>query len=140
LKLVKVTKRLIRQGRACDCYFCPVAEALQHATKDEEASVVSRDWQLYLHVWGRYMLAPFEVTAFVHAYDDLNPSGPVDPWDRRLGYMPAVPKILPKELSPFMFEIPDMNDPEWQEECHQCEQLFDAKELDDEGYCLECKD
>jgi hypothetical protein len=115
---VNVTAKDIKAGEAAECYRCPVAIALQRATKDREARVVSVDWRLYLVVWCRYIAAPVEVRDFVIDFDHRSEDD-------------SPPK-------PFRFTLPPLADEPWEEECYGCEELFSPNELDDEGYCKEC--
>jgi hypothetical protein len=130
---IRVTTQDIRRGVACDCFNCPVAEALQRATKDRESRIVSHDWNLMIVVNGRWLLADDAVADFVHAFDDLSPR-------RNEAHRPELPKRLPPNIRPFTFTIPPLDDPEWQEECYGCEELFAPAELDDQGYCTNCRD
>lgn len=113
---VSVTADDIAAGVARDCVACPVALAVGRATGDDHASIHERDWTLRVEVWGRSIVAPYEVRMFVNAFD---------------GHLERKPK-------PFEFELPDDGDPEWEETCYKCEELCDPSELDDEGVCSEC--
>lgn len=126
---VSVTAEDIAEGVAGDCHSCPVARALIRATKDTEPMVYEHDWSLYLKVWSRSIQAPQKVRDFVNAFDGQPRTidGLIDTDD---------PDYTPME--PFGFTLPDQDDPEWQESCCNCGDLFDASELDDEGYCEDC--
>lgn len=112
---VAVLQSDIDDGVRHSCHSCPVANALTRATGDREARVSSFDWQLCLTVWGRTIPAPWEVVEFVHNFDDGN------------------------RVKRFGFELPDQSDPEWKEACSNCGDLFDSPQLDDEGFCEECR-
>jgi hypothetical protein len=128
---VRVTAEHIRTGLAGDCLRCAVALALDAATGDDECMVAEKDWTFHLCVWGRWIVAPPEVRRFVDAIDGL---------DREEDERPILPeKLEGSDLAPFAFTLPPLTDPEWQEECYGCEQLFDANELDEEGFCPECR-
>jgi hypothetical protein len=126
---VSVTAQDIAAGVGGDCLLCPVAIALARDTGDAEAIVFEKDWTLRLQVWGRSIVAPSEVRQFVRAFDDQprKDDGRLD--DKDKDYDPPVP---------FAFELPDQGDPEWEESCYRCEELFDPAELDDEGVCESC--
>lgn len=126
---VRVTKAHIANGEAGDCFKCAVALALAKATGDDEANVYENDWTMYLHVWSRHIVAPYEVRQFVYDFDGQprREDGRIDLDDEQC----EPPK-------PFAFTLPPLSDPEWQERCYQCEELFDPSELDDEGVCKAC--
>lgn len=126
----RITAKDIASGVAGNCHSCPVAISLDRATGDTEAMVYERDWQMHLRVHGRVILAPYEVAKFVRDFDDMprTDDGRIDTTAEAYGDRPK----------PFAFILPSLDDPEWKEECYGCEQLFDASELDDEGYCGEC--
>lgn len=127
---VHVGAKDIRAAEAGDCFRCAVARAMQRATGDSEARVVEADWQLRLVVWGRLIVAPDDVRAFVRELDGL---------PRTRKNRPRLPKKLVEPVAPFTFELPAWSDPEWEEECQGCEQLFAPGDLDDDGYCEECR-
>lgn len=128
---VSVTAAHIAAGKAGDCSRCPVALALTEATGDTEASVSEVEWELRINVHGRTILPPGEVRQFVRDFDDQ----PRREDDRTLDT--AHKDYRPPE--PFEFELPALDDPEWQEHCYCCEEIFDVAELDDEGVCEECR-
>jgi hypothetical protein len=126
---VEVTAGDIAAGEGGDCFRCAAALALQRATGDDHANVYERDCVLYVEAWSRHLVAPYELKKFVWDFDDLPrcPDGTPDTAD---------PEYLAP--APFGVELPDQSDPEWQEQCYGCEDLFDAAELDDEGRCASC--
>jgi hypothetical protein len=127
---VSVTAQDIRHGVAGCGFNCAIARALQRATEDDHAHVMSHDWQLRVFVWSHSVPAPWEVISFVHAFDDL---------PRRKDGRPKLPRRLTgTDLAPFSFEIPALDSNGWLENCYGCEQLFEVAELDGEGYCAEC--
>jgi hypothetical protein len=127
---VKVTADDIAAGVAGDCARCPVALALVRSTGDNEVLIYERDWELWIEVWGRHILAPHNVREFIRAFDrqPRTDDGHLD--TDQLGCIPP---------GPFKFELPDIQDPKWQERCYYCEELFDPEELDDEGVCDDCR-
>lgn len=128
--VVAVTEEDIRGSEAGDCFRCAVAKSLHRCTGDDHANVYERDWIMYLEVWSRHIVAPIEVREFVENFDAQ---------PRQAGSKsPRLPALLPEEVGPFTFELPPQTDPEWQERCTDCEELFASAELDDEGYCPEC--
>lgn len=128
---VEVTEADIRAGVAESCKNCPVAIATARAT-GEECMVYSRDHVLHLLVAHLNIEAPHSVRRFVRHFDDLGMMAEDE--------SSVVPAVLPEDVQPFAFEIPDLKDPEWKDSCYRCEELFEASELDDEGYCKECLD
>jgi hypothetical protein len=130
--IIEVTEADIREGCACDCDSCPVALAVGRATK-EDGRVFSLDYELRLGIGPFSIPAPWPVRKFVMAFDDM---GRV--CDREQEKLP-LPKQLPTDLAPFSFEVPDRDSPEWMEQCYDCEELFATDELDDEGYCADCR-
>ncbi len=126
---INVTHEDIRHGKAGDCFNCAVALALWRVTEDDHAQVFEADYLLRLECWSRSIVAPWEVTQFVGAFDSL---------ERDDNGQVIFPDEMPDELQPFTFEIPDGNDPEWDEECPGCQRFIKADEQDDEGYCAEC--
>jgi hypothetical protein len=128
---VNVTVADIRAGIADNCHLCPIALALHRATKDDHARVSQLDYDLGIYVWAGVIPAPYQVRRFVMAFDDLH---------HRNAGKPKLPKRLKgTDFEPFSFEIPDIDSPEWKEECCECEHPFDRSELDDEGRCEECR-
>lgn len=127
---VEVTEHDILHGVAGNCFRCAVSLALQRATGDDEANVYEMDWLTWLHVHGRDILAPGEVRQWIWAYDglDRDDKGRIDVTNRRA-----------KLPEPITFDLPELDDPEWQERCYHCEALFPRDELDDEGVCAECR-
>lgn len=128
---VTVSEKLIREGIAGSCHRCPVVMAIIEAVGDSscEPMVVERDWSFRLCVWGRYLLAPCEVRQFVYALDSLG---------RKKNGAAKLPRKLTGDLAPFTFTLPSITDPEWEEACYGCEELFDPSDLDGEGMCPEC--
>lgn len=116
------------KGEAGNCFRCAVALAIQRATGDGHANVYEREWAMYLEVHGRHIVAPQRVRQFLYAFDAL------DREDKR----GRLPRVLPDELKCFTFTLPSLGDPEWKEQCCECESLVSASELDDEGACREC--
>lgn len=114
---VNVTARDLRIGRACDCFECPVALALQRATGDNEAQVNNTlDGDVWLEAWGRMIEAPPKVRLAVRAVDHGLRGG----------------------VTPFRFTLPAITDPRWKEECQECGEICEQGELDDNGCCAEC--
>lgn len=128
--VVHVTDSHIRAAIPGDCLRCAVALALDDATDDKECMIVEKEWTLYLVVWGRYLVAPERVRRFVSEYDGL---------ERMESGCARLPRELQPEVAPFDFELPPINDPAWEESCYRCEELFSPTELDDEGYCEDCR-
>ncbi|MCI0462473.1 MAG: hypothetical protein L0Z62_36445 [Gemmataceae bacterium] len=129
---VRVLARHIRAGVAGNCFRCAIALGLQEATGDNEAHVYERDWNMYLEVHSRHIVAPVEVRIFVWTVDSL---------DRREDGRPKLPRRLAgTDFAPFAFDLPAWDSPEWQEECYVCEGLCAPADLDDEGCCEECRD
>lgn len=126
--IVRVLDSHIRESECRECFRCAVARALQDATCDREAHVYTDDGIVKIRVWSQSALAPWEVAQFVHNYDAL----------AAYGETPHLPAMLPPELEPFSFELPDAGDPAWEENCSECEELRPPAELDDEGVCTEC--
>ncbi len=126
---IHVRVKHIRAGLGGDCFRCAVALALQEATGDDEANVYEDDYLTRLEVHGRSVVAPGEVRQYVWNYDAA---------PRLADGRPALAARLPERLRPFSFEIPDQNDPEWDERCYGCDEYFKADELDCEGCCGEC--
>lgn len=126
---VNLTAEDIANGIAGDCHRCAVALALTRATKDDEAMVYDSEWTIHLSVWGRSITAPYEVRHFTHEFDGQprTEAGRIDTNHRDY-----------KPMDPFDFELPDQDDPEWEQECYECGESFDPSDLDDEGYCKEC--
>lgn len=129
--LIEVTESDIREGVAEDCDCCPVAIAASRAT-GYDCAVFSLDWVLSLRVGHLIMRAPYQVREFVMEFDDLE--------RERFGCRekPKLATILPDGLKPFSFEIPDLTDGAWEEQCYGCEELCNPSELDREGYCAGC--
>lgn len=111
---VSIREKHIRKGVKGDCHRCAASLALTDATGDTEANVYRRDWLLFVEVHGRHIHAPEELCEFVGEFD------------------------YGGKVEPFEFELPNMKHPDWKEQCYSCEELFDGKELDDEGNCPEC--
>jgi hypothetical protein len=128
--MIQVLAKDVRAAVPGDCFRCAVALALQRATGDDHANVYEDDYQLRLEVWSRSIIAPWEVTQFVHALDDL---------PRTRTGRAKLPRKLDGDLTPPTFELPAADDPEWDERCPGCEQYIKADEQDDEGYCAECQ-
>lgn len=126
---VTLTEYDIHNGIAGDCHRCAIALALQRDTKDEEANVTEIDFISYLSCWGRFIIAPCEVQAFIWEFDRL---------PREEGKRPKLPDVLPESLRPFSFVLPDMGHEDWKSLCYECEELCDPQELDDEGCCKSC--
>lgn len=127
----RVTKADIAKGVAGDCLKCAVSLALNRATGDTDVMVYERDWTMYLKVWSRHIIAPYEVRSFVHEFD-----GQPRRDDGRLD-------LKNKECEPpkpFAFTLPPLSSSEWEEECCGCEELFAPSELDDEGCCEGCRE
>ena len=111
---VDVTAQDIAAGLAKNCQRCPVALALGRAGRDDYAAVVEIDFRLHLELQSRWIAAPQEVVEFVERFD------------------------AGLRCEPFRFELPDLDDPEWQEQCNDCERLLAPDGLDRDGYCPEC--
>lgn len=128
---IRITKADLAAGEAGNCFRCPVAVALQRATKDDHANVYERDWMTYIQVGALHLLAPYQVSNFVHAVDHAK---------RDEGGHPIIESLMPHERpKPFAFTLPPWKSPEWKESCYGCEELFQPEELDDEGNCEECR-
>jgi hypothetical protein len=127
---VNATAGDIANGTAGDCHSCAVAMALTRSTRDSDAMVYERDWTMYLRVWSRLIVAPYDVRHFVQVFD-----GQPRTDDNRID----VKHPDYETMEPFAFDLPDQDDPEWQEECYECEDLCDPSDLDDEGYCKDCQ-
>jgi hypothetical protein len=114
---VKVKREHIRKGIAHDCHRCPVVLAIADAIPDSEPMLYEDMADgTRIDVCGRTIRAPHEVFDFMVDFDH----------GRKC------------DVAPFSFELPDLDDREWQEKCYHCEELFDPEELDDEGCCPEC--
>lgn len=114
---IAVTQVDIDLGERQDCFHCPVARALQRATGDDHAEVWERDYVLHIGVWSRSLVAPAEVQQFVRCLDGQ--------WEGT--------------IAPFSFELPALDDPEWEEQCGECEELHRPSELDGDGLCVACR-
>lgn len=114
---VTVTAADIADGKANDCFRCPVALAVARATGDSEANVYERDWEFWIEAHGRNTKTPCCVADFVSNFDRKEDGEP-----------------LP---SSFSFSLPDWGD--WLERCYRCESFCSDDELDDDGVCEECK-
>lgn len=126
---VRVTKNDIATGKAGDCFRCAVAMAVQRATGDTEANVVEIDYVFHIHAHSRYIPVPWSVRSFLVEFDhDL----------RRNEDGTVILSPTATSVKPFVFSLPSFSSREWKEKCYGCEQLFDVKELDDEGNCPEC--
>lgn len=112
---VRVTKADIRDGQANDCWTCPVARALQRATLDESANVYQHDWQIYLEVGCRSILAPERVAQWVRRFDNEEVG------DR------------------LTFDLPPFDSPDWLEKCQHCGTPCDAESRDEDGFCEDCQ-
>lgn len=128
----------IDAGIGGDCYRCPVALALLRAIGSDandlldRIEVVEMEWLMRIGIDSRYIIAPFRVTEFVWAFDGLERSA-----DGRI----VPPAIRDESLEPFDFQLPPLDDPEWQEQCQGCEYLFDRDDLDEEeGMCESCRE
>lgn len=122
---IQVTEDDIKQGIAGDCHCCAIALALARHTGDGEPMVYVDEWQMRLQVWSRSIVAPWEVTRFIHDMDDESRDEEGHP-------------ILSSKHEPFEFEIPEDDDNEWDDRCYGCEKYFKTEALDDEGYCEKC--
>jgi hypothetical protein len=128
---IRVRASDIAAGIAGECHGCPVAIALQRATKDSEASVTQINFVLYLCVWSQYIVAPVEVREFVLRFDSIRRNED----DQR----PLIKSLPPaKRPKPIIFEVPEIGASEWRERCYGCDELRDPEELDAEGICREC--
>lgn len=136
---VEVTQDDIDQGCAKNMDCCPVARALERASRpyfgiamaDGSRSGSGRvfraqDWNLYIGFGHLILPAPPEVESFVELFDDYDP-----------GY--SENEITADMIKPFAFELPDLRSKEWTEECQECHFFFPPKKLDDDSHCNECR-
>jgi hypothetical protein len=133
--VVRVTEQHIRDSEPGNCFRCAAAIAVAAATGDDQSNVYEKFGLTYIETHSLHVIAPVEVRRLVRALDDLDryTKGP------RKGRA-KLPKKLPDELAPVEFELPAWDDPEWQEQCCQCEELFAPANLDGDGFCSECQE
>lgn len=133
---VDVTQTDIDQGCRNDMDCCPVARGLERASAPffgglgQGRVFANRDEMLIIGCGHLCMEAPDVVCAFVEAFDDYDPSYP--------DYSSLELDAARTLIQPFSFEIPDLDSPEWKEECHDCGMMFSPDELDDSGFCADC--
>jgi len=115
---VEVTQEDIDKGEPGDPGCCPVAMAATRAIPDGVPRVRFTKFELRTERIVLQLSSPDEVVKFVRAFD----------------YERSSP-----EVRPFSFDLPDLSEPVWKAACACCRGLFDRAELDDEGFCEECR-
>lgn len=133
---VEVTQTDIHEGCRNDMDCCPLARAIERASAPffdgyGHGRVFSNsEGTLFIECGHLCMEASDEVCEFVEAFDDYDPGYP--------GYSELERDALQAAIRPFSFEIPDLDSPEWKEQCHDCGGTFATDELDGDGFCDDC--
>jgi hypothetical protein len=137
---VEVTQEEIANGIVGDPDACPVVLAIKRTFQGElkpplelEVSADRKD----IEVNGHVIATPESVAEFIGNFDNLPQLAENE--DDSPNYRPDPTSEEFAALQPFSFPLPDFSDPSWKERCNKCGDIFYRTDLDDEGYCEECR-